>query len=183
MQISSVQKTKYTGKAMALTAMFAALITVATAFIKIPAPVGYAHAGDAVVYLAACVLPAPFGFIASALGGAFADLLSGYAVWAIPTALIKALNVLPFYLVLRRTRRARGNSRILSPMTLLMLLPTSLVTVGGYFAANLLLYDVGAAWAETPFNLIQAAVAAVMFIILAAALDTVKFKQKLALYD
>ena len=181
MQVSSVQKSKNTGKAMALTAMFAALVTVSTAFIKIPAPLGYAHAGDAVVYLAACVLPGPFGFIAASMGGALADLLSGYAVWAIPTALIKALNVLPFFLIRRRMLRTRKDDRILSPLTLLMVLPTSLVTVGGYFVANMLLYGVGAAWTETPFNLIQAVVAAVLYIILAAALDTVKFKQKLGL--
>ena len=181
MQTLSIKKTKYSGKTMALTAMFAALVTVATAFIKIPAPLGYAHSGDAVVYLAACVLPAPFGFIAASLGGALADLLSGYAVWAIPTAPFIALNVLPFFLLRRHLQRAHKDNRIVRPLTLLMLLPTSIVTVGGYFVANMLLYDLGAAWAETPFNLIQAAVAAVMFIILAASLDTVKFKQKLGL--
>ena len=85
MQTIKAQKTKYSGKALAVTAMFAALITAATAFIKIPAPLGYAHAGDSVIYLAACILPAPFGFIAASVGGALADLLSGYAVWAIPT--------------------------------------------------------------------------------------------------
>ena len=90
MQTIKAQKTKYSGKALAVTAMFAALITAATAFIKIPAPLGYAHAGDSVIYLAACILPAPFGFIAASVGGALADLLSGYAVWAIPTAVIKA---------------------------------------------------------------------------------------------
>ncbi|MBR1481552.1 MAG: ECF transporter S component [Ruminococcus sp.] len=179
MTTTRAQKSKYTGKTIALTAMFAALVTAATAFIKIPAPLGYAHAGDAVVYLAACVLPAPFGFIAASLGGGLADLLSGYAVWAVPTALIKALNVLPFFLMRRRLQRARKDSRILHPLTLLMLLPTTAVTVGGYFAANLLLYDRGAAWAETPFNLVQAAVAAVLFIILGAALDAISFKQKL----
>ncbi len=83
MQTIKAQKTKYSGKALAVTAMFAALITAATAFIKIPAPLGYAHAGDSVIYLAACILPAPFGFIAASVGGALADLLSGYAVWAI----------------------------------------------------------------------------------------------------
>ena len=96
---AKAEKTKFSGKAMALTAMFAALIAVTTAFIKIPAPLGYAHAGDSMVYLAACVLPAPFNFIAAAIGGATADLLAGYAVWAIPSAIIKALNVLPFFIV------------------------------------------------------------------------------------
>ena len=78
----------------ALTAMFAALIIVTTAYLKIPAPLGYVHIGDSMVYLAASILPGPFGFIAAALGGALADLLAGYPQWAFPTAIIKALNVL-----------------------------------------------------------------------------------------
>ena len=82
----------------AITAMFAALITVTTAYIKIPAPLGYAHAGDSMIYLAASILPGPFGFAAAAIGGGLADLLAGYPQWAIPTAIIKALNVLPFFL-------------------------------------------------------------------------------------
>ena len=53
-------------KYAAITAMFAALITVTTAYIKIPAPLGYAHAGDSMIYLAASVLPGPLGFAAAA---------------------------------------------------------------------------------------------------------------------
>ncbi len=135
MQTIKAQKTKYSGKALAVTAMFAALITAATAFIKIPAPLGYAHAGDSVIYLAACILPAPFGFIAASVGGALADLLSGYAVWAIPTAVIKALNVLPFFLARKYLQKKGRDTRILHPLTLAMLLPTTAVTSVGYFAA------------------------------------------------
>ena len=62
-------------KYAAITAMFAALITVTTAYIKIPAPLGYAHAGDSMIYLAASVLPGPLGFAAAAIGGGLADLL------------------------------------------------------------------------------------------------------------
>ena len=98
MMTKSVKERRVSVKTLALTAMFAALVTVSTAFIKVPAPLGYAHAGDAIVYLAACLLPPPFGFFAAGIGGATADLLSGYAVFALPTAIIKSLNVLPFFL-------------------------------------------------------------------------------------
>ena len=49
----ALTKNRIDAKAIALTAMFAALVTAATAFIKIPAPLGYAHAGDAMVFLGA----------------------------------------------------------------------------------------------------------------------------------
>ena len=48
MTAKTVSKTdsKYNVKLIAITAMCAALITVTTAFIKIPSPLGYSHAGD-----------------------------------------------------------------------------------------------------------------------------------------
>ena len=178
MQTLKAEKSRFNGKTLAITAMFAALVTVATAFIKIPAPLGYAHAGDSMVYLAACVLPAPFNFIAAGLGGALADLLSGYPVWAIPTALIKSLNVLPFFLI-RYFLFKKNNGKILRFTLIAELILTTAVTAGGYFAANLVLYDLSAAVAEVPFNLMQSAVGAVLFIAVGAALDAVKFKQKI----
>ena len=158
--------------------MFAALITVATAFIKIPAPLGYAHAGDSMVFLAASVLPAPLSFIAAAVGGALADLLSGYAVWALPTALIKALNVLPFFLARIILSKKNKDDRILRLAIIPAVLGSMAVTVGGYYLANLLLYDQNAALAEIPFNIMQSLVGAVLFAALGAALDAIKLKQR-----
>ena len=176
---TTISKPKYNSKTLALTAMFAALVTVTTAFIKIPAPLGYAHAGDSVIYLAACALPSPLGFIAAAIGGALADLISGYAVWSIPTAIIKALNVLPFVLVRIFLKSKNKDDKILRLGTILALIPTTAVTIGGYFIANQLLYDTSAAVAEIPFNLVQSAVGAALFIALGLALDAVRFKQRL----
>ena len=178
---AKAEKTKFSGKTMALTAMFAALITVTTAFIKIPAPLGYAHAGDSMVYLAACVLPAPFSFIAAAIGGAMADLIAGYAVWAIPSAIIKALNVLPFFIVRIILRRNNKDDKIWRLPLLAALVATTAVTVGGYFTADWLLYDSAVAFGEIPFNLVQSAVGAVLFSALGIALDSIKFKQKIHL--
>ncbi len=45
----------------------------------------------------------------------------------------------------------------------------------------MVVYASGAAWAEVPFNLVQSAVGAVLFIALALTLDAVKFKQKISL--
>lgn len=179
MQTLKAQKSKSTGKALAITAMFAALITVTTAFIKIPAPLGYAHAGDSVLYLAACVLPAPFSFAAASIGGALADLMSGYAVWALPTAIIKALNVLPFFIVRLILSKKNKNDKILRLSVIPALVLTTAVTIGGYFVANCLIYDFSAAVAEVTFNLVQSAVGAVLFAAMATALDAVKFKQRL----
>ena len=104
--------------------MCAALITVTTAFIKIPSPLGYSHAGDSMIYLAASILPGPFGIIASSIGGALADLISGYPHWAIPTAIIKAVNAVPFVLCRMAMKKRGKDEKIISPSSLLMLIPT-----------------------------------------------------------
>lgn len=59
MTAKTVSKTdsKFNVKLIAITAMCAALVTVTTAFIKIPSPLGYSHAGDSMIYLAASILP------------------------------------------------------------------------------------------------------------------------------
>ncbi len=163
----------------AITAMFAALITVTTAFIKIPAPLGYVHAGDSMIYLAASILPEPLGFAAAAIGGGLADLLAGYPQWAIPTAIIKALNVLPFFLIKRILKNSSKLEKIISLPNLLMLIPTTIVTIVGYFAANALLYDITAAVAEILPNLVQAGVGGVLFVILGKSLDAIHFKKKI----
>lgn len=161
-----------------LTAMFAALIIVTTAYIKIPAPLGYIHIGDSMVYLAASILPAPFGFFAAAIGGAMADLLAGYPQWAFPTAIIKALNVLPFFLIKLLMSNRIKYEKIINSQNILMLIPTTLVTLGGYFVANTLMYDSGAAIAELLPNLFQASASGIVFIAAGLSLDAVKFKSK-----
>ena len=166
-------------KFAAITAMFAALITVTTAYIKIPAPLGYAHAGDSMIYLAASVLPGPLGFAAAAIGGGLADLLAGYPQWAFPTAIIKALNVLPFFILRLALKNSPKLEKIISLPNLLMLIPTTIVTIGGYFVANTLLYDSAAAIAEILPELVQAGVGAGLFVILGTSLDAVHFKSRI----
>ena len=56
------------------TALFAAAITIMTAYmLHIPLPTGgYIHLGDALIYLAACLLPVPYAAAAAAVGAGLA---------------------------------------------------------------------------------------------------------------
>lgn len=80
-------------KKMTQTSLFAALVCVSTMIIKIPIPVtnGYIHFGDAFVTLSGIFLGPVYGALAGGLGSALADVISGYAIYAIPTLFIKAL--------------------------------------------------------------------------------------------
>lgn len=164
---------------IAFTAMFAALVALATGFIKIPTALGYQHPGDSVVYLAACVLPFPYGTVAAGLGGALADVISGYAYWAIPTFIIKCLNTLPFVLCRAVLKKYGKDDKIINVPALLMLIPTTAVTVFGYFFANALLYDWSAAVAELATWWVQPGVGALIFAAVGAGLDAAKFKQRI----
>ena len=161
-----------------LTALFAALTTVATMFIKIPTQFGYVHVGDSMIYLGASVLPGPFGIIAGAIGGGLSDLFSGYPHWILPTTIIKAFNALPF-IIARYIQIKRGkDNRIINPLSLTALIPTSFVTVFGYFIAHLLMYDWAAAVASLTTEWIQPIVGAIIFVALGLGLDGIKFKDR-----
>ena len=77
---------------LCLAALFAALCLVATNIIRIPIPAtdGYINLGDCVVLLGAFLLGPVYGAAAGGVGSALADLLTGYAVFAPGTFVIKA---------------------------------------------------------------------------------------------
>ena len=79
-----------------MSGILSALVFVITAYLHIPTYNGYVHCGDGVIFLAACVLPMPYSIIVGALGAMLADLLTGFAIWAPGSMIIKGLLVLLF---------------------------------------------------------------------------------------
>lgn len=167
-------------KLIAMTALFAALTAVATAFIKINTGIneGYLHFGDSVIYLTACILPLPYACLAAAVGGGLADLLAGAAVWAPMTAVIKALNVLPFS-VMYSAKIAKNPDKIVSKATVAMPVLSGLITVFGYLLAEGIMYSFPSAWTSVPFSIVQATGSAVVYWVLGASLDKLNFKNRL----
>lgn len=165
---------------VALTALFAALTAVATAFIKINTGIneGYLHFGDSVIYLAACVLPLPYACIAAAVGGGIADLLAGAAVWAPVTAVIKALNVLPFA-IMYSAKITKSPNKIVNKATVAMPVISGLITIFGYLLAEGIMYSFTSALTSVPFSIIQAVGSAAVYWILGASLDKLNFKNRL----
>lgn len=157
---------------LTLTAMFAALIMLVTAYIMhIPTGFnnGYIHLGDTMIYIAASMLPTPYALVAAAMGGALADILSGAAVWAIPTAIIKALMVLPF---------TAKQERLLCKRNALAIVISGVIGIVGYALAAMIMYGSFAAGvADVLPNVIQEAAGGAMYVVLALALDRVKIKR------
>ena len=158
---------------LVLTALFAASITVMTAYmLHIPIPTGgYIHLGDALIYLAACLLPAPYAVGAAMVGAGLADLLTA-PLWVVPTLLIKAMVALLF------TSRA---PRLLCPRNGAAPLLACLLSPAAYgLAACLLLGGVNAFWPQFLGTLIQGVGSGVLFGVLALALDRADIKTRLS---
>ncbi len=158
------------------TAIFAAIIMLFTALIKFSTGLGegYIHLGDSIIYLCACLLPFPYCIVAAALGGALADVISGFAIWSVPTAIIKILITLPFALV------AKNNpSKILNKKTIFMPALSGVISIAGYFVAECILYSAATAALSILGNVIQAVGSAIIFYIMAIALDKTNFKRRI----
>ena len=154
-------------------ALFAAAIAVMTAYmLHIPIPTGgYIHIGDALIYLAACLLPLPYAVGAAAVGAGLADLLTA-PMWVVPTLIIKAIVVLPF--TSRRTR-------ILCPRNIAAIFISGLISPVGYgLAACVLLGGPNAFLPQFLGTLIQAVASGAVFVVLALALDGARVKERLS---
>lgn len=162
------------------TALFTALVAVSTSVIKIPAGNGYTHFGDSMIYLAACILPAPCSVFAASAGAVLADVFSGYAIYAPATAIIKALNALPFILMRIYLKRKNKDDKILSWQICLMLVPTTLVTIFGYLIAEYFMFGTKfAVISAFTGGWLQPGGSLIIFIILAAAFDRINLKKRI----
>lgn len=167
-------------KKITFAAIFAALIAVMTAFIKMPTGIndGYLHFGDSMIYLAGCLL-GPYAAASAAIGGALADILAGAAVWAIPTAIIKLCNSIPFVIATFLYVKRKNKHRIIHLSTILTTLASGLITIFGYLLAEGIMYSFPSALTSVPFSIIQATGSAIVFILVGLALDAVKIQKYL----
>lgn len=77
---------------LTLAGVLTALTTVATIVIQIPTPTkGYVNLGDTIVNISAWILGGTYGAAVAGIGSAFADIITGYAIYAPATLIIKAL--------------------------------------------------------------------------------------------
>ncbi len=156
---------------MCFTGILTAVVFVVTAYLHIPTNNGYIHVGDGFIYLAACLLPWPYAVFVGAIGALLADCLTGFAVWAPGSVIIKAATALLF---------TCKSKKIISLRNSLALLPATLVCAGGYYLYESLIYgNFIAPLTGIPASLTQSVASAVLFVILGLAIDKMGFKQKI----
>ena len=156
---------------MCISATFSALVFVITAYLHIPTYNGYVHCGDGLIFLAACVLPMPYSIIVGALGAMLADLLTGFAIWAPGSMIIKGLLALLF---------TCKSNKILTKRNLVMLLPAALISAAGYYLYEALITgSFIASLSGIPGSIIQAVASSILFIVAGLAMDKYNIKKKL----
>ena len=144
-------KTSFTTQELVFTALMTALVFVATYLPHIPIPLGYAHLGDAVIFLLALLMPRRSVLVAACIGSALADLLGGFAIWVVPTLIIKCVMT---ELVCRMGRR--GTVIASSTSVIVALTLSSLWMAAAYTLAGAVLYaSLPAALASAPGLLME----------------------------
>ena len=155
-------------KKIVFSALFAALVCVATMIVKIPSGLnGYLNLGDCVVLAAGWLLSPLYGFVAAGLGSALADLLAGYLIYAPATFFIKGLMALGACLVLRSFSKKLGSL----PSKVIGGLLAEAWMVLGYLLFESLLYGFVPSLVNVLGNAVQGAVGLVLGVLLVQVLE------------
>ncbi|SDG47461.1 Uncharacterized membrane protein [Selenomonas sp. WCT3] len=126
-------QTKWTPQTICLAAVMTAFVFLTTFVPRIPIPLGYAHLGDAAIFLLVLFLPKRPAFLAACLGSALSDLLGGFPLWILPTILIK-------FVMAWIAWKLNGGAANLLRTTAAFFLASLWMTVG-YTAFGALLYN------------------------------------------
>jgi uncharacterized membrane protein len=133
---------------LALSAVMAALVFVATMIIRIPNWMGgYFNFGDAMIFVSALTFSPIVGGFAGGVGSSIADII-GFPIFAIPTLVIKGIEGLLAGLITNRKSVYRD---------MLAVIVAGVEMVVGYFLAEY--YTLGwtfeMALSEIPLNIVQ----------------------------
>ena len=150
--------------------LFAALVVIATAVLKVPTAIGFVNLGDGVIFASAAVL-GPLAAAVGGVGSAIADILAGYAVYAPATLVIKALmGFLAAKLIADAGR--------FSLRSVLVYGLAEIVMIAGYFAFESFVYGVAAAAGSLVPNVIQGGFGIVVGFVLAPLSKRIFVPQK-----
>jgi len=166
-------------KRLILSALFAALIFISISLFRVPNGLGgFIHFGDAMIFIAAAVLPFPFALPVAAIGAGLFNLVFG-PIWLPFTILIKPIMTLCF--------TSTGDTILQTKRNNIAPFVAALINTVLYFGANMILFALGllpvdhvgiwaAGIASLPGLLIQGIGSVIMFFVLALALDRIGIK-------
>ena len=156
---------------LVVSAVFAALIFVSIIFLHVPNGLGgFIHFGDALIFIAAAMLPFPFAIPVAAIGAGLFNLVAA-PIWLPFTVVIKPIMTLCFSS--KNSDTILGSKRnIIAPFA------AAAINTVLYFGANWILFSQYTAYAAILPLLIQGGGSIIFFFIIAYALDRIKLKAR-----
>lgn len=146
----------FTTRNIVIAGLMAALVTVGTMLIQIPVGMsGYVHLGDSMVYFSGIMFGPVLGGLAAGLGSFLADMLSGYAVYAVPTFIIKALDAAVIALIYKMISGNGESATRKMAAYVIAFIGGSVVMASGYFLFETFMYGVEGAVVGVVPNLFQ----------------------------
>ena len=135
---------------LVVSALMAALTYVATMVVRIPSPMnGYVNLGDCFVLLSGWLLGPWYGGAAAGIGSMLVDLLSGYGHYVPGTLIIKGVDAMAAALIFRALGRGKTG------MLVSGIVGETIMVLGYFFYASLILGKGLAAAASIPGNIVQ----------------------------
>ncbi len=157
-----------------MSAVLAAIITVATVIIQIPLPLsnGYINMGDTFIILGVYLL-GMWAVPSAVIGSVIADLITGYTVFVPATFIIKGLMA---FVAFAAYKALSGKKQHSVSAAIFSAVSAEAVMVTGYFLYSLILLDgnLYGAVAGVAGNAVQAAVAAVLSVIIMVSITKTK---------
>ncbi|SJZ49608.1 ECF transporter S component [Anaerorhabdus furcosa] len=146
-------------KEITLTGLATALVFVTTMYIKVPNSLGgYFNLGDSMLMLFSAILNPFYAFVVGGIGSALADVIGGYAQYAIPTLIIKGTEaVFVSYLFMKFGNKAKWVAYA----------GAIVIMVSGYFLIEWGMYgDALVSLTAVPANIVQGVAGAVIAFVL-----------------
>ena len=140
---------RFTTKELCLCAAMSTVVFLATFVPKIPIPLGYAHMGDAAIFLIVMLIPKRPALLAACIGSTMADIIGGFYIWAAPTIIIKLIMAYIVYIIARPDKESAGFIKTAAAFT-----AASLWMTFGYAAFGAVLYDSAAAGIASAYGLL-----------------------------
>lgn len=140
------------------TALLTAFASSLMLFIRVPLAGGYIHPGDLVILCSALLLPYRLALFVGGVSAMLADVLGGYAQFAVFSFFIKMIGVMLMY-SMRQSLAGKYRMIIIVFVNMVMVFFYGLT----YF---FLLGGLNALWTMLPYDLIQAAVTSVLVFLL-----------------
>jgi len=155
-----------------ITALFAALICVATMLVQIPIPAtgGYANLGDGIILISAFLMNSVHAVCAAGLGSMLADILAGYITFAPGTLVIKAGVALIAAFVYAHFGAKHGKKGMLVSMIIAGILAEAFMVLGYFFYESVLMGVGIAAAGAIPGNIGQGIVGVIVGCVVAPVL-------------